>query len=118
MTPKILPAPSVLAWAEKLKATKNPFYAPNPSPEKKNSLHYVVAGAIAAASFNAVVTDKMVPKKWHIPTHAGLAIASTLLPSHPMSAAVGGAMFYAAITEPYYAFIKSSLLASVKDAIK
>lgn len=117
MTKGLLPESNVQDWANKLKAKRNPFLThstPNHSVPKE--LAFALSGAIAAATFNAMVTDKL-PSKMHIPAHGTLALATTLIPSHSLSAAIGGAMFYAFMSETYYGFIKSSLLQSVKDAI-
>ena len=113
--PKVLSPESVLHWAEKLKAQRNPFLAPSSENKLNHNLAYALAGAIAAASFNTLVTDKF-PSKYHLPAHGSLALASLLLPNHTISAAIGGSLFYAAMSETFYKIIKSDLLSSIKKA--
>jgi len=114
---KSLSPTDISSWADKLKAKKNPFLAPTQTNSVKSTVPYALLGAISVAGFNALATDKL-PSKWHLPAHGGLALASLLLPKHTLSAAIGGALFYSAMSETYYKIVKSALLADIKNATK
>lgn len=112
-----LPKGDAMKWAHRLKARKNPFLAPaqsNPLQTLKDNckrIPYTMLGAIGSASFNAFLTDRL-PSNFHLPFHTVIASSTLVLPRHPVTAAIGGAMFYALITETYQSIAKN--LASSK----
>lgn len=106
-----------MAWANKLKARKNPFLMPAQSKPAMTNLAYGMGAAGLSAGIRVFALDKL-PAQWRLPMHGMLAGASLLGAQNPLNAAFGGALFYALISDTYYKLITKGLIDSVDRAVE
>ncbi len=100
------PTPN-LHWTELLKAKRNPLLASKPHHNMDN-LVWGLGGAGLVAGFDLFTTVKLpkLGKRGRMLVHGGLAFASLLAPRSPFTAGMGGALFYAFISETYNSLLK------------